>query len=261
MIVGVHGIGNYRYFRDHGTAEAATEAIGADWSRWAARPVSVAYYAHLLHRGVAQGDEDDPETLVDEERELFLAWVDELQGARQAAQGRATAGLRQAAQWLTEHHGVAMTRLVTRFVREVAAYLEAESRAEVTGLVAERIRSGGGRRVVAHSLGSVAAYEALWAHPELEVDLLITLGSPLGARSVIFDRLRPAPENGLGARPPGVRRWVNLADVGDLVAVPRELASRFTGVEQGDPLTIGRIDFHRVKGYLGCPPVAALLHL
>ncbi|GAA2205606.1 hypothetical protein GCM10009850_010640 [Nonomuraea monospora] len=261
MIIGVHGIGNYRYFRDHGTAEAASAAIGADWSRWAARPMSVAYYAHLLHRGVAQGEDDDPMTLDDAERELFLAWVDELQETPQRAQGPLTAGLRQAAEWLTENHGERATRLVTRFVKEVAAYLEDDQRAEVTELVAGQVRRSGARVVVAHSLGSVAAYETLWAHPGLEIDLLVTLGSPLGIRSVIFDRLRPAPENDLGARPPGVRRWVNLADVGDIVAVPRELTRRFAGVEQGDPLTIGRIDFHRAKGYLGCPPVAALLHL
>ena len=34
-------------------------------------------------------------------------------------------------------------------------------------------------RVMAHSLGTVMAYEALHAHPGLHVYLLVTLGSPL----------------------------------------------------------------------------------
>lgn len=258
MIVGVHGIGNVGYYREHGAG--AAEVIGADWTTWAGRPVSVAYYAHLLDRGVAQGD-DDPEHLAGEERELFLAWVDLLQDAPQAAQGRATAGLRQAAEWLTDHHGERVTRLVTRFVREVAAYHSDGVRDEVVDLVAQAVRRSGTRVVVAHSLGSVAAYEALWADPSLELDLLVTMGSPLGARQVVFDRLRPAPLDGKGARPPGVRRWVNVADRGDLVAVPKQLDTRFDGVEQEKPVSIGVLDFHRAKAYLTCPPVAALLAL
>ncbi len=58
------------------------------------------------------------------------------------------------------------------------------------------------RAVLAHSLGSVAAYEALWAHPDLRVELLVTLGSPLGMPDVVFDRLDPAPKDRQGTSPP-----------------------------------------------------------
>ncbi|WP_214321958.1 hypothetical protein [Nonomuraea sediminis] len=150
---------------------------------------------------------------------------------------------------------------MTRFVREVAAYHSDGVRDEVVDLVTQQVRRSGTRVVVAHSLGSVAAYEALWADPSLELDLLVTMGSPLGARQVVFDRLRPAPLDGKGARPPGVRRWVNVADRGDLVAVPKQLETRFDGVEQEKPVSIGVLDFHRAKAYLTCPPVAALLAL
>jgi hypothetical protein len=34
------------------------------------------------------------------------------------------------------------------------------------------------RIVIAHSLRTAAAYEALHAHPELQVDLLVTVGPP-----------------------------------------------------------------------------------
>ncbi len=49
------------------------------------------------------------------------------------------------------------------------------------------------RVVVGHSLGSVVAYESLCAHPEWPVGALVTLGSPLGIRNLIFDRLVPGP--------------------------------------------------------------------
>lgn len=86
--------------------------------------------------------------------------------------------------------------------------------------------------VVGHSLGSVVAYEALCAHPEWPVRALVTLGSPLGIRNLIFDRLVPAPAAGApggvaGAWPGGVGSWVNVADAGDVVALVKDLRPLF----------------------------------
>jgi hypothetical protein len=88
------------------------------------------------------------------------------------------------------------------------------------------------RVVVGHSLGSVVAYEALCAHPEWPVRTLVTLGSPLGIRKLIFDRLIPAPAavNSGGARgawPGRVESWVNVADAGDVVALVKDLRPLF----------------------------------
>lgn len=77
--------------------------------------------------------------------------------------------------------------------------------------------------LVAHSLGSVVAYEVLCAHPELPVRTLVTIGSPLGIRNVIFDRLRPDP----GQWPGSVVSWTNLADEGDVVALVKDLRPLF----------------------------------
>jgi hypothetical protein len=88
------------------------------------------------------------------------------------------------------------------------------------------------RVVVAHSLGSVVAYEALCAHPEWPVRGLVTLGSPLGIQNLIFDRLVPTPAAGgisepAGAWPGGVRAWTNIADIGDAVALVKDLRPLF----------------------------------
>ncbi|MGH8909608.1 MAG: hypothetical protein ACRD0K_24740 [Egibacteraceae bacterium] len=115
------------------------------------------------------------------------------------------------------------------------------------------------RIVIAHSLGSVVAYEALWARPDPHVELLITLGSPLAMPDVVFDRLDPAPNGGRGARPPGVARWVNLADPGDLIAIPRPLTRRFARVDADDERSIHAFAFHRVARYLACPATHAHL--
>jgi hypothetical protein len=88
------------------------------------------------------------------------------------------------------------------------------------------------RVVIGHSLGSVVAYEVLFAFSRPNIRALVTLGSPLGVRNLVFDRLRPPPtpydEHGRmkGAWPP-VRMWGNVADEGDAVAAVEDLRPLF----------------------------------
>ncbi len=146
---------------------------------------------------------------------------------------------------------------VTRYCAEVARYFgDDEVRAAVRDEVRRVIAQHRPAVVIAHSLGSVVAYEALAAGGLPPVELLVTLGSPLGMPDVVFDRLDPSPAAGFGARPAGVRRWVNIADHGDLVAVPRLLARRFHGVDADLEASINAFDFHRVVRYLACPVTA-----
>ncbi|WLW51315.1 alpha/beta hydrolase [Streptomyces sp. YU58] len=111
---------------------------------------------------------------------------------------------------------------VRRYMNEPVVWQAARAR------VAEEIGPDT-RVVVAHSLGSVVAYEALCEHPEWPVTDFVTVGSPLGL-SLIFNRLSPLPREGKGAWPGGVARWTNLTDPGDIVAVVNELAPRFGAV-------------------------------
>lgn len=77
---------------------------------------------------------------------------------------------------------------------------------------------------------------------------------------VVFPRLRPEIVANRGARPPGVARWVNLADVGDIVAIPRGgLVPHFDGVEYDADVVIGEWDFHTAKNYLACPDLRHLI--
>jgi hypothetical protein len=105
------------------------------------------------------------------------------------------------------------------------------------------------RVVIGHSLGSVVAFEAMCAaKPEWQVHTLITLGSPLGIRNLVFDRLEPPPVKGRGARPASLRDWVNVAAPGDLVALVQNLAERFDGVTDVGIDTGSKA--HDVKPYL-----------
>ncbi|QFG22911.1 hypothetical protein [Actinomadura sp. WMMB 499] len=110
------------------------------------------------------------------------------------------------------------------------------------------------RVVLAHSLGSVVAYEALCAHPEWEIDTLITVGSPLGLRT-ISSRLRP-PVGVDGAQWPHVRRWVNVAAKEDPVALVKELGPVYGEAIEDKPVSNGRFAAHSVLQYLTTAEVA-----
>ncbi|MCF3120150.1 hypothetical protein IPZ68_10580 [Streptomyces arenae] len=112
-------------------------------------------------------------------------------------------------------------------LRQVRAYLtDPDVRAEVQRRVAAAVTDDT-RVVVGHSLGSVVAYEFLCAHPGLPVRSLLTLGSPLGIRHLVFDRLRAGERGSPGDWPGGIRHWTNIADEGDVVALVKDLRPLF----------------------------------
>ncbi len=192
------------------------------------------------------------------------AWLAELGAPPAVAQGRLTFPLRHAADWVARRFSLdgRVTRaFVAVFFREVAAYLRepGDAREAARAEVATAIAAHRPDVVVAHSLGSVVAYEALHAHPGLEVPLLLTLGSPLGLPYAVHERLRPAPVSGMGRRPSGVGTWVNIADPGDPVAIPPRLARRFHGIAQDLTGTAGHLNPHAVAGYLRSAAVAGAL--
>lgn len=75
------------------------------------------------------------------------------------------------------------------------------------------------RVLVAHSLGTVVAVRTLTDHPDLTIDTLITLGSPLGSG--------PFANFCDGKRPPGVQRWVNVVATTDPVAAVGRVPALF----------------------------------
>jgi alpha/beta hydrolase fold len=110
------------------------------------------------------------------------------------------------------------------------------------------------RVVIGHSLGSVVAYEYLCKDQPEPVQLLITLGSPLGVPNLVFDRLTPAPIAGVGAWPGRLAEWVNVADRDDIVALRKDLAPLFPSTLPGarviDRLVDNGDEPHAINRYL-----------
>jgi hypothetical protein len=143
--------------------------------------------------------------------------------------------------------------LLVLWLKQVHAYF---TRAEIREQVQQRFCEAVGEDtavVVAHSLGSVVAYEALCAHPEWNIHTLVTVGSPLGIRNIIFDRLHPSPQTVEGTLrgvwPGPVRTWTNIADRMDFVALEKQLKSMFDDQITDIEITNG-VRMHNVWRYL-----------
>ncbi len=132
--------------------------------------------------------------------------------------------------------------------------------------------------LIGHSLGSVIAYNALWLMTHqygvrTKVDVLLTLGSPLGMR---FVKARLLGHNHIGGtRYPGcIREWINVSAVGDETALDARLRDDYHemiefGLVENISDHLGRIynhyrddeglNPHRIYGYLVNPAVGQII--
>jgi hypothetical protein len=227
--------------------------------------IVAAYYAHLLAPAESQGSiaEASWDGLSPQEAAWAWAWL-RAAGVPEPTEAHndGLLPLRQALGWLAGRRGLTaqrLGRLMAALLRELSWYTARPQRRQaVRDVVIQAVREHRPSVLIAHSLGSVVAYEALCAAADTKVELLVTLGSPLALAGGVFDILEPEPVGGLGTRPPGVERWVNLADRGDLVAVPPHLGHLFP-VDTDVEVRLGALDFHSLGGYLGCGMTAAAI--
>jgi len=161
-----------------------------------------------------------------------------------------------------------VTRLITRlFLHDVRDFLfDADRRERMADTLRRRIAAGGGPFIViAHSQGSMIAYDVLRAlkREEADVRLFVTIGSPLGIDEV-QDVLK---EIGGPLRVPEcVAQWVNVAERLDPVALDPELKGEFVrngrGVQVED-VAVRNPDWqdnpHSSTGYLGTEAVRAVV--
>ena len=155
-----------------------------------------------------------------------------------------------AAPWMGE-------RLLYLVTRDVSLYLtkrrirEAIQNSLVQQLLSE-IGPDGEMILITHSLGTVVGLDLItrWATAYV-IPLLVTCGSPLGIPQ-IYSRLEVQPQPRF---PSGVKRWLNIYDSRDVVALEEDLAPLFGGelfdmrVQNGD-------EPHAIDRYLGHEEVA-----
>jgi hypothetical protein len=90
--------------------------------------------------------------------------------------------------------------------------------------------------LLAHSMGSVIAFDALWQlsreeGSDAQVSMLVTAGSPLGQK-IVQRHLLSVKSKGETRYPTNIGTWVNIAAVGELTAIDRTLQNDFNGMRK-----------------------------
>ncbi|MGW3244437.1 hypothetical protein [Streptomyces sp. NPDC001070] len=224
--------------------------------------VAMAFYGDLFrpsgHRGLGMPELDASDVEDGLERDLLIAWWERaaaydsnVTGPDAAVRTRTPNIVQRALHALSHSRFFAglSERALIADARQVRRYFtEPELRAEIQGRLAQAMTDRT-EVIVAHSLGTVVAYETLCAHPDGRDVALITLGSPLAIPNLVFDRLIPSPSAGRARWPQPVKRWTNVADQGDVVALTKALAPRF-GNRVKDLLVHNGSKAHDVRPYL-----------
>lgn len=130
--------------------------------------------------------------------------------------------------------------------------------------------------LIAHSMGSIVAYEVLTQHvPDVRIHTFVTLGSPLGLpvimKKILDEQTRGGKTSRIASTPENIERaWYNFADLDDRVAVNYTLADDFVPNSRG----VGPRDIqvhndyqyrdqrnpHKSYGYLRASEVAEVIH-
>jgi hypothetical protein len=245
MILGIHGVGYQRLNAATETPKwqaalaRGLDAAGSDPQL--AQKLRLQFYGDLF---VTQGTRDGPDPPYGSsdvepgfETELLELWKREAQRTDRGVppSGAPTrlpytpVGIQDTLDLLSNSSffaGIAERALIFD-LKQVRQYMTDETtRRPIQQRVAEGLTPET-RIIISHSLGTVVAYELLCAHPDCCIHGLVTMGSPLGIPNLIFEKLIPAPQQGLGLWPPSLKCWVNVADSGDLVALEKHLAPRF----------------------------------
>ncbi|MFM9458319.1 caspase family protein [Streptomyces europaeiscabiei] len=222
--------------------------------------LTMAYFADLVAARYAQGDgppdrDEAAEEATPEETEAIEDWLTAAGIPNPPRRYSAIPTIRQATGALVRLFPGLTERAMIGNLRQLVRYLREDERRDAVGTrVHGIITQARPRAVLAHSLGSIVAFDSLWRKPYPEVELLVTMASPMGMRTVV-DRIPPERRT----RPPGVRRWLDIAGVSDLVTVPRGgVARQFEGVTHRE-IDTGSSNAHEATRYLTSSVVGGLL--
>ncbi|MEJ2049126.1 MAG: alpha/beta hydrolase [Calditrichota bacterium] len=130
--------------------------------------------------------------------------------------------------------------------------------------------------ILAHSMGSIIAYEVLdKLGSEINIDTLVTFGSPLGQPlvmgKIVSEQTKEEEQPGSLTTPENVRRsWFNLSDLEDKVAMNYNLADDFVPnsknlsatdlVVYNNYVYQERRNPHKSYGYLRTPEMAKIVY-
>ena len=128
--------------------------------------------------------------------------------------------------------------------------------------------------LISHSMGSIISHDALLQNiPEVEIDILVSVGSPLGQRYVIDTYKKELKESSINKFivPENVKSgWYNFADLEDQVAINHSLSDIYrknsAGLAIHDKIVKNNYSYegisnpHKSFGYLRTPEFAEIIN-
>jgi pimeloyl-ACP methyl ester carboxylesterase len=151
-------------------------------------------------------------------------------------------------------------------------YSDEEKRKKMRARLSDLLRQHQNNKIflIAHSMGSIIAYDVLRQIENTEptnIEHFVTMGSPLG---LPFVTLKIRQEFGATRSPENVRRWTNIADPRDRVAIDCNLSDEYTanasGIKPRDVLVhngyvspVGQKNNHKIYGYLRVPEFSTVI--
>lgn len=266
-VVGVHGIGQQQLGRNQ-LLETWRPAFRDGLERANGSPprpdppLDIAYYGHLFLPSAsgkaAEGTPSDDwsASLTAEEAQDLQASIEDLLGPQETAAAKADTTTWKAhtnfpwwLKWVDKTFGSAGAILFVGELRQVRHYLEDSSLKSKVDTIVKDTLGDSCRVLIGHSLGSVVAFEYVRQNPHRKLDLLLTLGSPLGLRMV----QKLMPEATYGSKqgiPPSLHAWANVRDKNDPVACAGPLSHWWPHINDVPPVDNGK-DAHSITAYLG----------
>jgi len=129
--------------------------------------------------------------------------------------------------------------------------------------------------LIAHSMGSIVAFDVLTENSKIKVDTLVTIGSPLGIPVIVSKIFAEQKQKNKNLKKPTVpdtivSKWVNMSDMEDKVALDHTLNDDFNsnkfGLRAEDLTVVNDYEInnepnpHKSFGYLRTPEMANVIH-
>jgi hypothetical protein len=259
-VLGLHGIAQQQLGREQLLVEwrpalndGVTRARGLAWPK---PSLDLAYYGDVFLRDTDDKGAQDQVVLDDDTVAVLERVQDELVDPAEPLEVEEPGkGLKELptpltrlAAWLERRFGLAGKLL---FIGDLVQVRRFQRDGDLAAKVVERVREmlpQSPRVLIGHSLGSIVGYEALCRINDHGITTLVTLGSPLGLRS-IREAMSQVARDRLPDLPPGVQRWSNIYDRHDAVSLAGGLAPYWPAVT--DRRVDNEDEPHAVSRYLG----------
>ncbi len=294
IIIGIHGLGNKppKYLIEEWWRLSIYEGLKKIKSHYAEFDFELVYWADSLHPDPLNPYEND------EDNELFLS--EKYESASKVKKVKSNGIKENFINYFKKQRDKllfnetlhvkfpSLTDLIIKhFFKDLDIYLTKQCVEEnksdclaqdiIRDKLVDKLQKHKGKEIllIAHSMGTIVAYEVLIkVEKEINIDTLITIGSPLGV-PFIFEKLKndkslvPGEKSKLKTPDNILFEWNNLADLDDKIARSADMSKLFKSnlhnvapvmeVVENDYESEGIENPHKSFGYLRTPEVAYII--